>query len=104
MKHLILICRFNFWLLLLLAIPFADDLHAQTFSNPIGDLADPHITYYNNHYYLTGTTGSNITINKSSTLNDLKFGSSTVVFTPPSVGPCCNFWAPELHRIDDTWY
>lgn len=80
------------------------DVNAQTFSNPIGDLADPHITYYNNYYYLTGTTGSNITIKKAATLNSLKFATGVVVFTPPSGGPCCNFWAPELHRINNTWY
>jgi GH43 family beta-xylosidase len=104
MKELTLMYKFICWLLLLLAIFVADDLHAQNFSNPIADLADPHVTYYNNYYYLTGTTGTNITIKKSSTLNGLKFGTSTVVFTPPSGGPCCNFWAPELHRINDTWY
>ncbi|HZI25177.1 MAG TPA: family 43 glycosylhydrolase [Chryseolinea sp.] len=80
------------------------ELKGQTFSNPISDLADPHITYYENFYYLTGTTGSNITIKKAATLNSLKFAPPKVVFTPPSGGPCCNFWAPELHRINNTWY
>ena len=80
------------------------ELKGQTFSNPISDLADPQITYYENFYYLTGTTGSNITIKKAATLNSLKFAPPKVVFTPPSGGPCCNFWAPELHRINNTWY
>jgi GH43 family beta-xylosidase len=91
-------------LLLLLGIIAIIDLEAQVYSNPISDLADPHITYYDNHYYLTGTTGSNITIKKASTLNSLKFATSVVAFIPPSGGPCCNFWAPELHRINNTWY
>jgi GH43 family beta-xylosidase len=77
---------------------------AQTFSNPIADLADPHITYYNGSYYLTGTTGNNITVKKATTLNALKFAAGVVVFTVASGGPCCNFWAPELHRIDNKWY
>jgi GH43 family beta-xylosidase len=80
------------------------DIEAQTYSNPISDLADPHITYHNGHYYLTGTTGSNITIRKAATLNSLKFAPAIEAFTAPSGGPCCNFWAPELHRIDDVWY
>src|SRR3990170_5445339 len=83
---------------LLVAMMTILDSKAQTFSNPISDLADPHITYYNNYYYLTGTTGVNITIKKAATLNSLKFAPGVVVFTPPSGGPCCNFWAPELHR------
>ena len=80
------------------------DVNAQTFSNPISDLADPHITFYDGHYYLTGTTGSNIILRKAATLNSLKFAPAVVAFTAPSGGPCCNFWAPELHRIDNVWY
>src|SRR5688500_9219510 len=91
-------------LLVAIAMTLTIDLKAQTFSNPIGDLADPHITFYNGYYYLTGTTGSNITIKKAATLNALKFAEGIVVFTPPSGGPCCNFWAPELHRINNIWY
>jgi len=91
-------------LLIIPVLLMTTDLKAQTFSNPISDLADPHITFYNNYYYLTGTTGSNITIRKAATLNALKFAAGVVVFTPPSGGPCCNFWAPELHRIDNKWY
>jgi GH43 family beta-xylosidase len=91
-------------LLLLFCVIATVDLEAQTYSNPIGELADPHITYYDDHYYLTGTTGTNITIKKAATLNSLKFAQAVVVFTPPSGGPCCNFWAPELHRINNNWY
>jgi GH43 family beta-xylosidase len=91
-------------LIVLLGIIAIIDLKAQVYSNPISDLADPHITYYDDNYYLTGTTGSNISIRKAPTLNALKFASPIVAFMPPSGGPCCNFWAPELHRINDTWY
>jgi GH43 family beta-xylosidase len=85
-------------------IGIGKDLHAQTFSNPISEMADPHITYYNNTYYLTGTTGNNITLRKAAALNALKYAPGIVVFTAPSGGPCCNFWAPELHRINNAWY
>lgn len=91
-------------LLVLLVIIAVIDLEAQVYSNPISDLADPHITYYGDNYYLTGTTGSNITIRKAPTLNSLKFAPPVIAFMPPSGGPCCNFWAPELHRINDVWY
>lgn len=91
-------------LLISIVIMVLTDLKAQTFSNPVSDLADPRITFYNNFYYLTGTTGSNVTIRKAATLNSLKFATGVVVFTPPSGGPCCNFWAPELHRINNAWY
>lgn len=95
---------YHYLLPIAIAMMLIIDLKAQTFSNPIGDLADPHITYYNNYYYLTGTTGANITIKKAATLNALKFTAGVVVFTPPSGGPCCNYWAPELHRINNKWY
>lgn len=104
MKNYILTSTIIFLLFTQLVVINVTVVQAQTFSNPISDLADPHITYHDNHYYLTGTTGSNITIKKAATLNALKFAASNIVFTPPSGGPCCNFWAPELHRINNTWY
>ncbi|MBL0739991.1 family 43 glycosylhydrolase [Chryseolinea lacunae] len=77
---------------------------AQHFSNPISDLADPHITFHEGAYYLTGTTGVNITVRKASTLQGLKTAAGHVVYAPAQGGPCCNYWAPELHRVDGHWY
>lgn len=78
--------------------------NAQTFSNPVADLADPFVVYHNGFYYLTGTTGGNVGLKKSATLQGLKAAPLQVVFTPQQGGPCCNYWAPELHRLDNKWY
>ncbi|MES2731183.1 MAG: RICIN domain-containing protein [Bacteroidota bacterium] len=83
---------------------FLPNSFAQTFNNSIRDLADPHMVYHNGYYYFTGTTGGNVTLIKSATLDGLKTAPATVVFSAAQGGPCCNYWAPEMHRIKDKWY
>ncbi|RDI76908.1 hypothetical protein Vi05172_g13137 [Venturia inaequalis] len=49
------------------------------------------------------TTWTNLVLTRAKTLEGLKTGESKVVYSPgPDV--CCNFWAPEIHDIDGTWY
>ncbi|MES2733496.1 MAG: glycoside hydrolase family 43 protein [Bacteroidota bacterium] len=82
-------------------------LKAQNLSNPISDLADPFITYYEGNYYLTGTTGGNVAIRRSPTLDGLKRAPLTEIFARDPNNrnhPCCNYWAPEIHRINGRWY
>nr|WP_321412151.1 family 43 glycosylhydrolase [uncultured Carboxylicivirga sp.] len=85
---------------LLLSISF----YAQNFTNPIYDLADPHIVTYNGFYYATGTSGGNVVLKKSKTIEGLKSSPAVEVFSPAKGGPCCAYWAPELHRLDNKWY
>jgi GH43 family beta-xylosidase len=68
--------------------------------------ADPWvIRHADGHYYMTVTTGDNVTLWRSATLTGLWAGERKVVWTPPAAGPKSrNIWAPELHRLDGKWY
>ncbi|TRX54781.1 family 43 glycosylhydrolase [Fulvivirga sp. M361] len=82
----------------------AVQVQAQSFVNPISDLADPFITYHNGHYYYTGTTGGNISMRRATTLEGLKAAPLQVIFTPGAGQPTHFYWAPEMFRIDNKWY
>ncbi len=76
------------------------------FLNPIHTSGpDPWVFQANDKYYLTFTTGYNLTLYKSDVMSDLSDAYSRVVWTPPSTGPNSkNIWAPEIHQIDGVWY
>ncbi|MGZ9899543.1 RICIN domain-containing protein [Shewanella gaetbuli] len=75
-----------------------------TFVSPIGELADPNIVYDNGWYYFIGTAYNSISMRRAKTLEELKTSPLKLVYTPQKGGPCCDFWAPEMHRINNTWY
>lgn len=95
------------WLLLVFS---AVSARAATFTNPlISNGADPWLEYYNGNYYLTTTTwNSQIVMRKSPTIDGLKTAAATYVWSDTTASRCCNFWAPELHRINGPsgyrWY
>ncbi|TRX30088.1 family 43 glycosylhydrolase [Flavobacterium franklandianum] len=92
-------------LFLVLCICYFQMGMSQSFTQPIADLADPHITYVNGYYYYTGTTGGDISIKKATTLEGLKQVRLTKLFGPGNVGAQTgDYWAPELHRLDGKWY
>lgn len=68
--------------------------------------ADPWVIRHGDGcYYLTVTTGADVTVWRSRTLSGLGGGERKVVWTPPATGPNSkNIWAPELHRLNDRWY
>ncbi len=73
------------------------------FMNPIMNSgADPWVIASGGEYYLTMTTGSNVTIWRSSALTDIAQGASRVVWHPPA--GWADIWAPELHQINGRWY
>ena len=75
-----------------------------TFTNPIGNGADPWVTKYNGYYYVClGGSGNSITVSKSKSL--ITPGKRVKVWTAPndSWNSEC-IWAPELHRIGKKWY
>jgi len=80
------------------------NLHAQTFVAPFGSNPDPNIVYHNGWYYYTGTSGSGVTLKKAQTLEGLKHTPNKKIFSSANGGPCCDYWAPELHRINNSWY
>jgi GH43 family beta-xylosidase len=68
--------------------------------------ADPWVfRHTDGRYYLTVTTGRNVTLIRSDTLTGLAAGERKVVWTPPRRGPTSrNLWAPELHFLRGKWY
>ena len=77
-----------------------------TFFNPIvNNYADPWMTQWHHRYYLTATTGSNVTLWSASNLANVAVGQSTVVWSPQ--GKQSHFqdiWSPELYHFGSRWY
>jgi GH43 family beta-xylosidase len=70
-----------------------------------GDGADPWVVRHDGWYYMTATTGTNVTVWRSKSLSGIGGGEAKVVWTPPGKGPASkNLWAPELHRLNGKWY
>jgi GH43 family beta-xylosidase len=94
--------------LLLLTIVFAPAwASTRTFYNVLlPDGADPWVYKHTDGvYYMTVTTGRNITLWRSATLSGIGGGEKRVVWTPPASGPSSrNLWAPELHYLQKKWY
>ncbi|MBV6647671.1 MAG: family 43 glycosylhydrolase, partial [Cyclobacteriaceae bacterium] len=76
------------------------------FLNPIFTSGpDPWVFQTEEFYYLTFTTGNNVTLYRSTQMSDLSAASPRVIWTPPATGPNSqNIWAPEIHRVQDKWY
>jgi GH43 family beta-xylosidase len=99
------ILKFKTLLILVIFICNSQLLLSQSFTNPIGDLADPHITYIDGFYYYTGTTGGDISMKRSITVEGLKQENITKLFGPGDQGAQDgNYWAPELFKLDGKWY
>lgn len=79
---------------------------SSTFRNPIlSSGADPWVTKVGDEYFVTYTTGYNITLLRTNKMSDLKNAASKVVWTPPASGfNSEEIWAPEIHKINNTWY
>ena len=77
-----------------------------TFKNPVfAEGPDPWVIRQGGYYYLTHTTGRNLTIWKTRKLSEASAAPATVVWTPPAAGPnSYEIWAPELHFLDGKWY
>ena len=77
-----------------------------TFTNPIRNSgADPWVFKDGNEYFVTFTTGGNITLLRTEKMSDVKSAVSKVVWHPPSTGlNSKQIWAPEIHKINNVWY
>jgi GH43 family beta-xylosidase len=81
-----------------------------TFTNPLlSSGADPFMTFFNGHYYLTYTTGSDIRIRKSQSLATMASAREQIVWADFETDRCCHLWAPEFHRLKNPegqyrWY
>ena len=86
------------------AAPTASGKLATTFENPLAvNGADPYVVRYQGYYYLTMTTGDNVTIWRARWLTELGSGPGRVVWSP-GTGNLADVWSPELHQIGGRWY
>ena len=94
-------------ILLLVAAPAPTQEPTRDFYNVLlPDGADPWVyRHTDGTYYMTATTGANITLRKSSSLSGIGGGETRVIWKPPASGPASrNLWAPELHYLNKKWY
>ena len=79
---------------------------ATTFKNPVlSSGADPWVYKNSTEYFVTFTTGDNITLIRTDKMAELKNGKKKIIWTPPSSGfNSKEIWAPELHKINGNWY
>ncbi len=80
-----------------------------TFKNPLGTGADPFVIQWQGNYYMSRSTGGAVWINRAESLQDIhhnSLGSDTVLAWDPPSGTNYSqeIWAPELHRIGESWY
>ncbi|HEY3393867.1 MAG TPA: PA14 domain-containing protein [Lacipirellulaceae bacterium] len=80
-----------------------------TFKNPLGTGADPFVIQWQDKYYMSRSAGGAVWINRAESLQDIhasSLGSDTVLAWDPPSGTnfSAEIWAPELHRIGESWY
>jgi GH43 family beta-xylosidase len=81
----------------------------QTFSNPLGDGADPYVVQWNGMYYLVRSAGNAVWIDRASSLenihNSTPESDSVMAWSPPmGTNYSQQVWAPELHFLAGKWY
>nr|EAQ71543.1 hypothetical protein MGCH7_ch7g950 [Pyricularia oryzae 70-15] len=75
------------------------------FTNPIKTGSDPQMVYHDGMYYLTSTTWTDVQITAASTIEGLKTATAKVIWSDTSnPNRACNFWAPEMHKLDGRWH
>jgi GH43 family beta-xylosidase len=75
-----------------------------TFTNPVMEGADPHVTYYDGDYYMLVTRGDRVGIKRSSELHRIHEYNEVVVWRFQNTPVGGHVWAPELHQVDGKWY
>lgn len=79
---------------------------SRRFANPLLPTGpDPWVVHHNGMYYVTHSTGNNLTLYRTTDVGDLANAESKVVWTPPASGMNSKeIWAPEIHRVNGKWY
>jgi GH43 family beta-xylosidase len=84
---------------------FAATAAAQTFTNPIGNGADPWVLKHEGQYLMCQSGGGGIRVAKAAKLEDIARSPRKDVWKAPATGAWSKeLWAPELHRLDGKWY
>lgn len=79
----------------------------KTFQNPLLEHlgADPWVFQDQDTYYFMVTRRTRIDLWRSKTLSGIAQGECKTIWTAPEEGiNCANIWAPEIHKINGTWY
>ncbi len=86
--------------------PIDPPMESSTFRNPIlNSGADPWVIKDGDEYFVTFTTGINITLLRTNKMSDLRNATTKVIWTPPASGfNSGEIWAPEIHKINNKWY
>jgi GH43 family beta-xylosidase len=86
--------------------PIVTPVEILTFKNPVRNSGpDPWVYKNNQEYFVTYTTGNNITLVRTEKMSDLNKSTPKVVWTPPLTGlNSAEIWAPEIHKINNVWY
>lgn len=67
--------------------------------------ADPYVMFHDGWYYATFTTHVNVQLRRARTLADLTRAEPKIVYRARKGTPAANaIWAPEIHRLDDSWF
>lgn len=79
---------------------------SKTFRNPVLTSGpDPWVFKDGDEYFMTYTTGFNITILRTDKMSELNNATKKVIWTPPASGfNSKEIWAPEIHKINGKWY
>ncbi len=77
-----------------------------TIANPIiGAGADPWVVQWHDEYVYVWSDGGRIWGSRSPRLQDIGNSPAVPLYTPPAGTMYSQqVWAPELHRLDNTWY
>ena len=82
----------------------------KNYKNPIipnssaHNTSDPFVTRYKGKYYHCYSTGSSVCISESDSLFDIGRGNIHKIYDCEKEGALKDWYAPELHKIGDTWY
>lgn len=80
---------------------------AGTFTNPVlGQGADPYLTVVKGRYYYiqSSSSGSGVSLRSAASLAALESAPEQQIVQVSGKAPCCEYWAPEVHRIGGSWY
>lgn len=79
---------------------------SDTFTNPVVESgADPWVIRGDTGYLYCRSAGDRIWLHRADQLTEIGRAPGVAVWTPPPDTPCSKqLWAPELHRLDGSWY
>jgi GH43 family beta-xylosidase len=72
--------------------------------HPLTPLTFSTVVYTGGYYYLVTTTWTNIQVTRSTTLGGLRTAIPKTVWADTTTSRSGNFWAPELHWINNQWW